>query len=276
MSQPLRRSRRLHAAHSSPLLELPDEVVPLILSHLPAVSLVRGANGVKQLRIFIDDAARLRASCLSPELMPPLIDGEQFYQALVMADRVGLVSTRWTYKHAQRSTLLRHLATGATVALSHESVGWLRYQTRKDAEERICWSSGQWNPQEFSRDEQRTRDDDEPWKPLIHLLRCCAIGTQGRQWTFRAGSSHTQTIEFCNEYFNHGKDAVHVLDAEGGSLRRESARYNAGAFGSQRGERLGEPEPAANASVSGSATFVRTLVSGAASAAASAMTSAGP
>jgi len=218
----------------------------LIVSFCPAIAILRSANAVRPMRSCISMALELRAerACV---WLPVLAKGEQqgtryeqLGRALVFADHCGAVSTAWQYKTAARSTLLQHADTGATIALSHESVGWLRYQKCRGAEERICWSSGLWNPQDFSHDESSHRDDNRAWLPVSLLLLARTVGSNGRSWVFRVGR-HPGTIEFSNEYFNSGKDAVHTLDLTGASLRLESERASRGRLG-QRGERLGHPE----------------------------------
>jgi len=236
----LRRSKRCICRSDTSLLldALPEPLVEHILSFLPVVMLLRVINCIRPLRPLCDIAAKLHAERLEPNVLPPLAEGESLLQALLVAETVGATSTAWKYKSATRSTVLVHVATGATIALCHESVGWLRYQVRAGSEERICWSSGAWNPQDFSREESNTRDDKESWQPLVHLLRGRTVGSQGRSWLFSKGKSG-MCVEFCNEYFNQGRDSVHRLDTTGASLRVASARNR----NSQCGERLGDPLP---------------------------------
>ena len=222
------------AQSTSGIIELPDQVVELMLSYLPTYALLRSVNCVRPLRRFIEGAHLLRCQYHGPELVLPSVRGEDMFRALVLADHVGTTSLAWQYKASARSTILRHCATGACIALCHDSVGWLRYQMRSGAQERICWSSGAWNPQDFSRDELLCRDSPEAWQPLMQLLRERTIGMVGRLWHFAAGSS-PQSVELWNDYFS-GKNCVHILDVHGASLRQ----YCAGdGWSQQSGERLG-------------------------------------
>lgn len=218
------------------LLELPDNIVELILSFVPTRLLSRIQPCSWTLKHSVDAIVAQRARCLKP----PLLETEELHNALVLYESTGAASTAWEYKTAQRSTLLRHGATGASIALCHESVGWLRYQACVRGEERICWSSGASNPQEFSRDEATCRDDKSKWRALAHCLRQASstIGGRDRSWKFEPGRLDG-TIELSNEYFHGGRDCVHVLDASGATLRMFSSRTH-GRFGVMGG-RLGLP-----------------------------------